>query len=128
VIPAILWVVPAYGTVGAAWVWTSLNLGYLLFGIYFMHRRLLPREKWRWYGQDLASPLVAAAAMAWACRCIAPQDLGRFGELTVISGSACCALLAGVIAAPIVRKKAVDYLQGELTRRERPVQAPEDRR
>jgi O-antigen/teichoic acid export membrane protein len=55
-IPAILWIVPTYGGVGAAWIWVVLNAGYILIGIQFMHKRILPREKWRWYGADLILP------------------------------------------------------------------------
>jgi len=54
--PSILWVVPDYGAIGAAWVWVTLNAGYILFDIHFMHRRLLSTEKWRWYSQDVVTP------------------------------------------------------------------------
>ncbi len=67
-VPAILWVVPRHGAVGAAAIWVVLNLGYLVFSIQLMHRRLLPREKWRWYLQDVALPLGSAAAVAWLLR------------------------------------------------------------
>src|SRR5450759_1558403 len=32
-IPAIFWVVPRYGGVGAAWIWVALNAGYVLIAI-----------------------------------------------------------------------------------------------
>jgi O-antigen/teichoic acid export membrane protein len=59
-VPAILWVVPRYGAVGAAWVWIALNAGYLLAGIPLMHRRLLPTEKWHWYVRDIGRPTLGA--------------------------------------------------------------------
>lgn len=49
IVPAILWATPRYGAEGAAWVWVALNTSYLLVGIHFMYRRILTREKWRWY-------------------------------------------------------------------------------
>lgn len=60
-VPAILWATPRYGAIGAAWVWVILNASYVLIAIHFMHRRLLPREKWLWYGRDLALPILTAA-------------------------------------------------------------------
>ena len=44
-IPAIFWVVPRYGAVGAAWIWLILNAGYVLVAIHFMHRQILPKEE-----------------------------------------------------------------------------------
>jgi len=53
IIPTILWVTPRFGAEGAAWVWVSLNAGYVLIGIHFMYRRILVTEKWRWYVHDV---------------------------------------------------------------------------
>lgn len=57
IVPAILWVVPRYGAIGAAWVWLILNVSYVLIAIHFMHRKLLPSEKWRWYQDAIFIPL-----------------------------------------------------------------------
>jgi O-antigen/teichoic acid export membrane protein len=64
IIPAILWVTPRFGVEGAAWVWVSLNAGFVLIGINFMYRRILRTEKWRWYIQDMLTPLLAGTAAA----------------------------------------------------------------
>jgi O-antigen/teichoic acid export membrane protein len=61
IIPAILWAVPRFGTIGAAWVWLGLNAGYVLVGMHFMHRKLLPGEKWRWYRDAIFKPLVVGS-------------------------------------------------------------------
>lgn len=58
-VPAIFWATTRYGAIGAAWVWVALNSGYVLFSMHFMHRRLIPNEKWRWYGRDVCLPLIA---------------------------------------------------------------------
>lgn len=55
-IPAIFWVVPRYGAIGAAWIWVVLNAGYVLITMQFMHRKLLAREKLRWYFSDVILP------------------------------------------------------------------------
>jgi O-antigen/teichoic acid export membrane protein len=111
-VPAIIWAVPHYGAIGAAWIWVMLNAGYILFDVYFMHRRLLPTEKWRWYRQDVAVPLAAAAAATWLCRWALPHEPGRLGEFAVLLLSSGSALLAAALAAPLVRLQLVRYLPG----------------
>lgn len=70
-VPLMFWIVPWYGALGAAWIWACLNLGYITFGIYLMHRKILLGEKWRWYIFDLFLPLLGAllvAPIAWWAR------------------------------------------------------------
>jgi O-antigen/teichoic acid export membrane protein len=101
-IPAILWIVPAQGAIGAAWVWVALNAGYLVVTVLFMHRRLLPTEKWRWYGCDVAAPLLAATLMAALCRWVVPDETGKIVEFVVLLMSSGCVLLAAAMAAPMI--------------------------
>lgn len=61
IVPAVLWAVPRFGAIGAAWAWLALNAGYVLVGIHFMHRRLLPGEQWRWYRDAVFKPLAAGS-------------------------------------------------------------------
>ncbi|UZR28727.1 lipopolysaccharide biosynthesis protein [Methylococcus mesophilus] len=117
-IPAILSVVPQYGAIGAAWVWVTLNAGYLVFGVHFIHRRLLPREKWRWYSQDIFIPLAAATVTVGFCRWATPhQTLGRLGEFGVLLISLSCVLLAAALAAPCVRTQLARYVPGQFKSR-----------
>ena len=104
-VPAIFLVVPHHGALGAAWIWVTLNAGYLVFGIYFMHRQLLPAEKWRWYAHDVGIPLGAAAIAAGLCRLGMPGLSGRLGEAIVLFGSSVLVLSAGALAAQRVRER-----------------------
>ena len=108
-VPAILWVVPVYGAIGAAWVWVILNAGYLVFDIYFMHRRLLPTEKWRWYRQDVVIPLTAAIAAALLCRWVFSAQFERIVELVVVLGCSLTVLTAASMSAPLIRRQLVGY-------------------
>ena len=47
-----------------------LNIGYVFFEIPIMHRRLLRKEKWRWYWQDVIVPLIAGLFLAGLGRLI----------------------------------------------------------
>jgi O-antigen/teichoic acid export membrane protein len=102
-VPAILWVVPVYGAIGAAWIWVTLNAGYCLIGVQLMYRRILCLEKWSWYRTDVLIPIAGATTVAWGCRLVMPADLGRVGELGVLIVSSGCALIVAAIAAPLVR-------------------------
>jgi O-antigen/teichoic acid export membrane protein len=113
-IPAILWVVPAHGAIGAAWVWVTLNAGYVVFAIYFMHRRLLPTEKWRWYRQDVAIPLATATATALVCRWAMPEDLGRLEAFVALVLSSCCVLITAALAAPMVRHQLARHVPSRI--------------
>lgn len=68
IVPAIFWAVPRFGAIGAAWAWLVLNAGYVLIAIHFMHRRLLPDEKWRWYWAAIFKPLLVGSITALALR------------------------------------------------------------
>jgi O-antigen/teichoic acid export membrane protein len=118
-VPAILWVVPRYGAIGAAWVWVLLNTFYLIFTISLMHRRLLPAEKWLWYREDVVTPLVAATGVALLCRWLVPNQLSRLGELSALFISSVCVLLGSALAAPAVR----DQLTKHLSRTLKPIAA-----
>ena len=58
IVPAILWSVPRFGAVGAAWAWFALNIGYVLIGMPLMHRRLLLGQQWRWFRDAVLKPSI----------------------------------------------------------------------
>ncbi|NNF67906.1 MAG: oligosaccharide flippase family protein [Gammaproteobacteria bacterium] len=115
-VPTILWVVPAYGVIGAAWVWVILNSSFLVFSIYFMHRRLLPAEKWLWYRQDVVIPLVVSIAAALSLRWLLPDELNRISELGALLVSSGCVLVAASVAAPLVRKQLFQHVDDYFAR------------
>lgn len=102
-VPMLFLVVPRYGGIGAAWVWVVLNAGYLLFGIYFMHLRMLPSEKWRWYGQDVIVPASAALATALACRYCMPNRTHRMIEVLALVLTSACVVITAALVSPLVR-------------------------
>lgn len=109
-IPSILWIAPRYGSIGAAWAWVALNSGYVLFSIYFIHRRLLRGEKWRWYGVDVALPLAGAALACLVLDLAFPATKTRAGQIGFLIACATTALLLSASFAPLVRRKALRTL------------------
>lgn len=103
-VPTIIWATPRYGAIGAAAAWVLLNAGYILVAMHFMHKRLLPDEKWKWYGQDLALPLCAAAGVLAVGRWVEPAHSSMIAELAWLAGFALLAYTAAVFVTPDIRR------------------------
>lgn len=101
VIPLLLILVPRYGALAAAWIWVAINAGYVVFGISAMHRRILRSQQWKWYAQDVLSPLAAGAVVAALMLVLHASHPGmnRSREFSF--------LLAGVLALGLVMTLAV---------------------
>lgn len=111
-VPAILWVVPRHGAVGAAWIWVALNLGYVLVGVQLMHARLLPDEKGRWYISDVMLPTAGAMVVAVLARHVQPisyQD--RWQWLVFFLTTAGLATAASAALADVLRSRVLSLIQ-----------------
>ncbi len=102
-IPALLLVVPTYRGIGAASLWVALNLGYLLIGMHFMFARLVVKEKWAWYCNDLLRPLLVSFLMAALLRWLVPIPDGRIEGLLVLMLMGAAVLGTSALASPRVR-------------------------
>lgn len=114
IVPAIIGSVSKYGAIGAAWTWVALNTGYVLIQIPLIHRRILRTEKWRWYFQDVAVPLVAASIAALLLRQSWPAGMGNWGQVTALMLSSGLTMMASVLAAPLVREQLGRHLPATL--------------
>jgi O-antigen/teichoic acid export membrane protein len=104
VIPALLWIVPRYGAIGAAWVWTALNATYFVVIIHFMHRQILKQEKWHWYARDVFCPIASAIIGVGLIRLAIPLDrLSPLGIAAVLVLAACTALVLATMSSPVYR-------------------------
>ncbi len=106
IVPTILLVTPRYGAVGAAWVWVSLNAGYVLIGVHFMYLRILKTEKWVWYREDLLYPLISAVVVVGTIHYFSPNPLGWFPQLGTLALASLCTFLAAILSANRVREQA----------------------
>lgn len=56
--PALLYITPRYGIYGAITIWIILNTFYITFGISILHKKILKKEKYVWYLEDIIKPLI----------------------------------------------------------------------
>jgi len=80
-----------------------LNAAYVLVGLQFMHRRILPGELRGWYIVDVAYPLATALLVAGMGRWFLQYPLSAPLKLVVLTGIAVLTLFASVIATPATR-------------------------
>jgi len=110
-IPLIVGMTMAFGPVGAAGVWVTLNVFYVLVGVGITHRRFLPGQSARWYVHGVLVPLAASAGVTLAARGIVPADLGRWAMLGCLAAVGLVCLSATTLAAPEVRRTLLLYLR-----------------
>ena len=110
-VPAILWLVPMYGGVAAAWIWAALNAGYVVVAVQLMHRRLLQTEQRRWYLEAVLLPTLAAAAAAAVCLPLQPAaDAARWVWVAFLLLMGGATLLAAMAGSSTIRARAVAQL------------------
>lgn len=105
IVPAILWATPRYGAEGAAWVWVSLNAGYVLIGIHFMYRRILTQQKWQWYTRDVLAPIAMGLAAALAVKTLAPASVGNIEQLAVLTLASVVTFTAAALSGGHTRQQ-----------------------
>ena len=77
-VPLIIYAAVHYGAVGAASIWVILNISSIVFEIPIMHLRLLRKEKWRWYLQDVCLPLVVCIFIAGVGRILIREPMPQY--------------------------------------------------
>lgn len=73
-IPLMMLIIPIYGVVGAAWGWVTVNVVYFLLISQFMHIRLLPGHKLKWYLMDILMPTCGAVVAVIVAKQFEPRN------------------------------------------------------
>jgi O-antigen/teichoic acid export membrane protein len=118
-VPAIPMVVPRYGAIGAAWVWTVFNISYALIAAQFMFRRLVKTEKWNWYVQDVGLPLAAALATAFFIRSIMPPPMSAAVEIALLTAAGLIVTTCAILVSPLVKCELRHLASGKIASRAR---------
>lgn len=116
-VPGIFWVVPRYGVLGAAWIWVALNAGYVLITIQFMHRRLMPGEKWQWYFADVLLPICGAMGVTLLAQQLQPTSCQSRGCWFIfLLGAGVFALIATTMLSSRIRPRLLAFIWRTLAR------------
>lgn len=110
-IPVLLWAVPRYGVIGAAWVWVAITSSYIFIVIHIMHRRILPKEKWVWYWQDTILPMASASFIGVLLSSTVSIASTNVSNILWLIFSGFAMVTAAVLAAPDLRYIAFKKLK-----------------
>jgi O-antigen/teichoic acid export membrane protein len=109
-VPLIIIMSMRYGATGAAIVWLLLNIGYVIFEIPIMHRRILIKEKWQWYWQDVTVPLIAGLSIAGLGRLFFNGTTSQFMMLLYLMVISALTLGITLISVPTMRSRIIGQL------------------
>jgi len=102
-VPLTILMVTFLGAIGGATAWLVLNIGYVIFWVPIMHKRLLLEEKWRWYGQDVCLPLMACTIVAGLGRLFVIESISQYSMLLFLIIISVLSLGLTSIATPVTR-------------------------
>lgn len=103
-VPAIFYIVPRYGAIGAASIWLALNTGYVLIAMQLMHRRLLKSEKLVWYFFDVLLPIVGVLIVVLISEFFKPLRFdSRMNWLVFLGLTGVSSLLVSVLFSNQIR-------------------------
>ena len=114
-VPALLIAVVNYGAIGAAVVWTAVNLLYVVVGIPATHRRLFGDYGAYWFG-DLAAIVGASIVVVGSWRLLYLARPSTSAALLVLVAAALTGPLAAAAVSTRIREWTVAYLVGRFGR------------
>jgi O-antigen/teichoic acid export membrane protein len=97
-----------FGLVGAASMWAVLNVLNMLIAVPIMHRRLLPKEAWKYY-RDIGSPMLAAILMVMMGRFVLAHFESRIATMAILLALWLASFSVAVLAAPRIRYRVWRY-------------------
>jgi O-antigen/teichoic acid export membrane protein len=109
-VPATILAVRRFGAIGAAYVWLLLNVAYVIVTAHFMHRRILPGAKWRWYANAVVRPLAIGTVVAIIAKAALPVPLDRGAAAVETLGVGLLLTVCVAAALPQVRRDLCWFL------------------
>jgi O-antigen/teichoic acid export membrane protein len=103
-VPAVYWAVVKWGTLGAAGIWLLLNAGYFFISPHVMHQRLLSKEKWPWYWNDVCRPLFVSLFVVACFWGLLPADVSAWALALVGTGALLLASVLTVLSSSELRQ------------------------
>lgn len=110
-IPAMVVMVQAHGSVGAAWVSVGINVFYIAVNIPLMHRRLLRGEMRKFFWKDEIRPWLGILSVVGLARWWMPANLPWLSTLISLGALWILASLVGVGLAQRLRHRVLSQIK-----------------
>jgi O-antigen/teichoic acid export membrane protein len=92
-----------YGMFGVAMAWLSYNCLNQIIGIYFMHKRLIITEKWKWLFYDVSIPLLTSAIVISLGRYLIEYNGNQILLVISVILTYILAFAASILVMPLVK-------------------------
>ena len=103
--PLLVFLIINYGIVGGGLSWLIMNLCTIPFYMYFLHRRFLYGEFWRWLLQDIGRPLLVTIFVIVLGRSFLPSAGSRLMTFGLLGLVWSISAAAASFTIPVVRKE-----------------------
>lgn len=108
VLPVLLILVPRIGPIAAAGGWIAVNIGFYLFEVPLMHRRLLKGHMWQWWLTDTLLPAIIVGIVFGCSWLLVPVDQKPWFGLLQAAPTAAIAFGAIGLVFPALRRDAIE--------------------
>jgi O-antigen/teichoic acid export membrane protein len=109
-IPMMFWLVSVYGAIGACYAWVGIYLAQIFTIIPFMHRRILQREKWMWYLNDIGLPSILPLMIMIGAKCVFSDSVSGGMLIIMLVILLLAAFCLSAMSAPQTRKIIVNQV------------------
>lgn len=109
-LPALLYVIPISGALGATWVWSACMVVYSILNTFLMFRRLLPQLRLLWPIYDVGLPLGVLVSTGYLLSNFAPTTVKPLPTLLTMAIAVCLLGLTGIVALPLLRNKLLELI------------------
>lgn len=110
-VPSLVLIVPKYSSIGAAWIWVALNIGYFVFFIPAMFSKIIKTEKWAWYFHDVLSPVALSFFALLIFRLLFAGDGPLLVDFLTLLAAMFVAFFASIMGSSILRTYIIRYIQ-----------------
>jgi O-antigen/teichoic acid export membrane protein len=101
--PSIIYTTKIWGGIGAAWVWIGINAFYIVVSLHLIHRRLLIKEKWNWYFNDIGKIFLSSFIVLGISTQIINSEWNGFLKLVFIVVFGILAVITAGYSATYIR-------------------------
>jgi O-antigen/teichoic acid export membrane protein len=116
ILPSLLVITPAYGAMGAAYIWMMLCMGYFVVGSLLIFPKIHPINKWKWLLNDVLKPLLPSCLILVMADLLNYQARDVFERLLYIALILIAMILISTSSAALIRVKFLNIFKHTIFR------------